>query len=58
MIMVGYISRYVITNLIIAGATALLLQINPEEDGLSEIFYLRWGGYFLIAHLNQIDDSY
>jgi HD-GYP domain-containing protein (c-di-GMP phosphodiesterase class II) len=51
MIMVGYLSRYVITNLIIAGATALLLQINPEEAGLSEIFYLRWGGYFLIAFL-------
>jgi HD-GYP domain-containing protein (c-di-GMP phosphodiesterase class II) len=51
MIMVGYLSRYVITNLVIAGATALLLQINPEEAGLSEIFYLRWGGYFLIAIL-------
>jgi HD-GYP domain-containing protein (c-di-GMP phosphodiesterase class II) len=51
MIMVGYLSRYLITNLIVAGATALLLQINPEEDGLSEIFYLRWGGYFLMAIL-------
>jgi HD-GYP domain-containing protein (c-di-GMP phosphodiesterase class II) len=53
MIMVGYLSRFRITTFIIACTTALLLQLNPEEEGLSELFFLRWGGFFLIAFLIQ-----
>jgi HD-GYP domain-containing protein (c-di-GMP phosphodiesterase class II) len=51
MLMVGYLSRFLITNLIIACMTTMLLQLNPGEEGLSELFFLRWGGYFLIALL-------
>jgi HD-GYP domain-containing protein (c-di-GMP phosphodiesterase class II) len=51
MIYAGYLSRYVVSTLIISGSIALLLQLNPLEEGFTELFFLRWGGYFLIASL-------
>jgi hypothetical protein len=58
MIMVGYLSRYVITNLVIAGATALLLQINPKGSWFIGNLLSEMGRIFFNRHLNQVDDGY
>lgn len=49
MIMVGFLSRTLITNILLSFLLTLSLQLASPLEWVVEIFFLRWMGYFLIA---------
>jgi HD-GYP domain-containing protein (c-di-GMP phosphodiesterase class II) len=48
-ILVGYFSRYLITCILLSGLITTLLQVASPDEWLTELFLLRWVGYFAIA---------
>lgn len=48
-IMAGYFSRYLITCILLSGLIATLLMVASPNEWLTEIFFLRWLGYFAIG---------
>ncbi len=51
MVMIGYLFRNFITTLILAGLATISLQHASLDEFSTELFFLRWMGYFLIAFI-------
>lgn len=51
MLMIGYLTRYYISNLIIAFLATILLEYASPIEFVAEIFILRWMAYFLISFI-------
>jgi hypothetical protein len=53
MLLIGNLSRFYISNLILAGFATILLEYASTDEFVMELFLLRWMGYFLIAFIVQ-----
>lgn len=53
MIMVGILSRFIITNIILSGLATITLQFCSVDEWVTELFLLRWMAYLLIAYIVQ-----
>lgn len=53
MIMVGFLCRFLITDIILSGLATISLQFASPDEWTVELFFLRWMGYFLIAFVVQ-----
>jgi len=49
MVMVGFLSSHLMTNIILSGVAAITLQVFSPNQWEPELFFLRWLGYFFIA---------